>query len=156
MKSTPAYCPVCQQTNICTWCIAKDYEYFSTAEEYTYFHCNDCKSIFIHPIPLDQLKKIYPPNYYSFVNKPGNIVVRLKEWLDKRFFKKILAKIDSPEINVLDIGGGTGWILDVLKSADPRIVNTQIVDIDKEASSIAEKKGHAYYTGTIENFDTKQ
>ena len=156
MKSLPAYCPVCHQNDITTWSEAKDYEYFSTADEYTYYHCKNCKSIFIHPVPVDQLKKIYPSNYYSFVSKPGNLVVRMKEWLDRRFFKKILSKIDAKEINVLDVGGGTGWMLDMLKTTDRRIVNTQVVDIDEAASGIAEKKGHSYYTGTIETFNTKE
>ncbi len=134
--------------------MAKDYEYFSVEEEFTYYGCSDCKTIFIHPIPIEQLKKIYPANYYSFVNKPKNLVVRLKEWLDKRFFKKILKQLPVQPINVLDVGGGMGWMLDVLKKTDKRIGITQIVDIDNKAKSIAEEKGHAYFEGTIETFTT--
>jgi 2-polyprenyl-3-methyl-5-hydroxy-6-metoxy-1,4-benzoquinol methylase len=122
--------------------------------EFTYYGCADCGTIFIHPIPVDQLKKIYPSNYYSFVKKPKNLVVRLKEWLDKRFFKKILKRFPAQPINVLDVGGGTGWMLDVLKKKDKRIGITQVVDIDDKAKSIAEEKGHAYFEGTIESFTT--
>jgi 2-polyprenyl-3-methyl-5-hydroxy-6-metoxy-1,4-benzoquinol methylase len=136
------------------WSIAKDYEYFSVEDEFTYYGCADCKTIFIHPIPVEQLKKIYPANYYSFVNKPKNAVVRLKEWLDKRFFKKILKQLPAQPIHVLDVGGGTGWMLDVLKKTDKRISFTQVVDIDEKAKSIAEEKGHAYFEGTIETFTT--
>jgi SAM-dependent methyltransferase len=81
-------------------------------------------------------------------------VVRLKEWLDKRFFKRILKQLPAQPINVLDVGGGTGWMLDILKKADKRISFTQIVDIDEKAKSIAEKNGHAYFEGTIETFTT--
>ncbi|HMK26125.1 MAG TPA: class I SAM-dependent methyltransferase [Chitinophagaceae bacterium] len=136
------------------WSKAKDYEYFSVEAEFTYYGCADCKTIFIYPVPVDQLKKIYPSNYYSFVNKPKNSVVRLKEWLDKRFFKKILKQFSAQTINVLDVGGGTGWMLDILKKTDKRIGITQIVDIDNQAKSIAEEKGHAYFEGTIESFTT--
>ena len=125
-------------------------------DEFTYYGCADCKTIFIHPIPVDQLKRIYPANYYSFANKPKNLVVRLKEWLDKRFFKKILNQFPPQPINVLDVGGGTGWMLDVLKKTDKRIGITQIVDIDHKAKSIAEEKGHAYFEGTIETFTTEK
>lgn len=134
--------------------MAKDYEYFSVKDEFTYFNCADCNAIFIHPVPVDQLKKIYPPNYYSFLNKSKNIVVRLKEWLDKQFFKKILTQIPAKEISVLDVGGGTGWILSMLQETDQRISFTQIVDIDSMAKNIAEGNGHAYYEGTIETFNT--
>jgi 2-polyprenyl-3-methyl-5-hydroxy-6-metoxy-1,4-benzoquinol methylase len=156
MSLTPAYCPVCKQQNISTWSVAKDYEYFSLEEEFTYYGCADCGTIFIHPVPVDQLKKIYPSNYYSFANKSKNIVVRLKEWLDKRFFKRILKQISSTEISVLDIGGGTGWMLDVLKKTDERINFTQIVDIDEKAKRVAEENGHAYFEGTIETFNSDQ
>src|SRR5688572_20315898 len=110
MNPIPAYCPVCKQKNIESWSVAKDYEYFTSTDTFHYYGCHDCQTIFIHPIPIDQLKIIYPSNYYSFSDTKKNIVVRLKEWLDKRFFKKILRQVDAPEINVLDIGGGTGWI----------------------------------------------
>jgi 2-polyprenyl-3-methyl-5-hydroxy-6-metoxy-1,4-benzoquinol methylase len=134
--------------------VAKDYEYFSVEDEFTYYGCASCNTIFIHPLPVDRLKKIYPSNYYSFVNKPKNLVVRLKESLDKRFFKKILKQLPSKQINVLDVGGGTGWMIDVLKKTDKRIGITQIVDIDNKAKNIAEEKGHAYFEGTIETFTT--
>ncbi|MBL0308117.1 MAG: hypothetical protein IPQ25_19465 [Chitinophagaceae bacterium] len=134
--------------------MAKDYEYHSVKEDFTYYHCTDCGTIFIHPVPLNQLKEIYPSNYYSFVTVSKNIVVKIKEWLDKRLFKKILSQLNSAKIDVLDVGGGTGWILDVLKKTENRIDFTQIADIDEKASIVAEQNGHAYFKGTIEEFNT--
>lgn len=154
MSTTPAYCPVCRNAAIALWSVAKDYEYFSVPGEFSYYGCNNCKSIFIHPVPVEQLLQIYPPNYYSFVNKGRGMVVRLKEWLDKRLFKKILRQLDGDSLNILDVGGGTGWMLDILKGTDKRIVFTQSVDIDTNARTEAEAKGHAYFTGTIEQFVT--
>jgi ubiquinone/menaquinone biosynthesis C-methylase UbiE len=154
MSILPAFCPVCKQSNISTWSVAKDYEYFSVEDEFTYYKCTDCESIFIHPVPADLLAKIYPPNYYSFSNKYKNIVVRMKGWLDKQFFRKILKQITNKEIKVLDVGGGTGWILNSIKKIDDRINFTQIVDINEHAKSVAEEDGHAYFEGTIEKFNT--
>ncbi|MBL7725775.1 MAG: class I SAM-dependent methyltransferase [Chitinophagaceae bacterium] len=134
--------------------MAKDYEYHSVNDDFTYYHCADCGTIFIYPIPLDRLKEIYPSNYYSFVNASKNIVVKIKELLDKRFFKKILSGLNTNKIDVLDVGGGTGWILDVLKKTDSRIGFTQIADIDEKARILAEQNGHAYFEGTIEEFNT--
>jgi 2-polyprenyl-3-methyl-5-hydroxy-6-metoxy-1,4-benzoquinol methylase len=149
-------CPVCHQSNIHIWSEAKDYEYFSTPDTFTYYTCPDCKTIFIDEAPIHLLRQIYPSNYYSFVNKKKNIVVSLKEWLDKQFFKKILRQIKADQINVLDVGGGTGWILDVLKKTDDRITFSQIVDIDEKAKAIAEKNGHAYFEGIVEDFNTEK
>lgn len=154
MSDAMIKCPVCNAADTTLWSKAGDYEYFSVPDEFTYYHCASCATIFIDPIPTDLLKKIYPSNYYSFVNKGKNIVVKLKEWLDKRFFKKILRQLPGSSLNVLDVGGGTGWMLDVLKKTDPRISFTQSVDIDTDARTEAESRGHAYFEGTIEAFET--
>lgn len=154
MNTNPEHCPVCFQSNIETWSVAMDYEYFSVTDSFPYYHCKDCYSIFIHPVPSGILGKIYPPNYYSFKGHRKNIVHHIKQWLDKRFFRKILRGVQAQDINVLDIGGGTGWIPDLLKKMDTRIRNTQIVDIDPQARFIAEKNGHTYFEGIVEHFNT--
>lgn len=154
MKKGPSYCPVCQDLKIEVWATAKDYEYFSLDDLFTYYTCKNCDSIFLDPLPIEYLKKIYPSNYYSFAKPSKNIVARLKLWLDKRFFKKILNEIPGESINVLDIGGGTGWLLDLIRKMDPRIRLTQIVDIDSKAGELAKKNDHEYFEGTIEEFET--
>lgn len=152
MNSIPGYCPVCKHEHINSWSEAYDYEYFTTPEIFQYYQCNDCATIFIHPVPLDKLKQIYPFNYYSFVKSSRNPVARIKEWMDNLFFKNILKKIKAEKINVLDIGGGTGWLVSNLRKTDNRINFTQIVDIDEKAGQLAIVNGHAYFEGTIENF----
>ena len=52
------------------------------------------------------------------------------------------------------MGGGTGWLLDVIKKLDTRVALTQIVDIDKQAKELAEINGHQYFEGRIEDFTT--
>lgn len=156
MSASPGYCPVCKQEHFSNWSQAYDYEYFSTPGLFNYYQCNDCKTIFIHPIPLDKLKQIYPPNYYSFVRSSKNPVARIKEWIDKLFFKKVLKKIKPEKINVLDIGGGTGWLVSNLKKAESRIDFTQIVDIDENAGQLAIANGHAYFQGRIEEFNSEK
>ncbi len=144
-------CPVCRETKSRLWSSAKDYEYFTSSKTYDYFHCNACDTIFINPIPVEELRTIYPSNYYSF-KAPKGIVVKLKEWLDKRLFKKILASIPGDSINVLDIGGGTGWLLNSIKKLDQRVNITQVVDIDPDAGTIALANGHRYFEGRLEDF----
>src|SRR5690349_17765889 len=74
-------CPVCHSSETALWSVARDYEYHSTTSEYNYYHCNSCQTIFIHPVPLNELHVIYPSNYYSFVNSKKNIVTNIKEAL---------------------------------------------------------------------------
>jgi 2-polyprenyl-3-methyl-5-hydroxy-6-metoxy-1,4-benzoquinol methylase len=155
-EQPPAYCPVCNGYNISLWSQATDVEYFSVPGTYDYFQCKDCQTIFIHPVPVEQLKQIYPANYYSFVSHRKNLVTGFKEWLDKLFFKKILKTIPGEQLSVLDAGGGTGWLLDRIKETDPRVSFTQVVDIDEHAKGIAERNGHAYAQSTIEDFSTEK
>ncbi|HEV7780821.1 MAG TPA: class I SAM-dependent methyltransferase [Chitinophagaceae bacterium] len=150
-----AECPVCRKAGSSLWARAKDEEYFSSGKTYDYFHCPDCDTIFIDPVPLTELKTIYPSNYYSF-KAPKGIVVKLKEWLDKRLFKKILASIPGDSINILDIGGGSGWLLNVIKKLDQRVNITQVVDIDPDAGKIALSNGHRYFEGVLEDFTSTE
>ena len=84
------------------------------------------------------MNRIYPPNYYSFDEKvTGSLAFKAKDWLDQRFYKGFLSKLTQPQINVLDIGGGSGTQLSSLKKVDPRIAHTAIVDLDEKAGEVA-------------------
>jgi SAM-dependent methyltransferase len=147
------FCPVCQTAGK-FWCQTKDWEYRTTNEFYTYLKCPKCGSIFVRQVPQDHLTQIYPPNYYSFTRKGDRWVFRIKNGLDTGFYRKILKKITHPDLSVLDVGGGSGHSLDLLRKSDPRISYTEIVDINPEAEIEAKKKGHHYILSPIEEFKT--
>ena len=107
-------------------------------------------------MPVHQLSVIYPKNYYSFTGNNASMAEKIKQALDKRRFKECLKKIQSPLISVLDIGGGTGWMLDAVKQCDARVTFTQVVDMDAQAGAQARAKGHAYFKGPIESFTTNK
>src|SRR4030095_4151791 len=101
MNITQLSCPLCNSNKTILWSVARDYEYASTNEEYNYYYCKNCISIFISPVPENELHRIYPSNYYSFQPGKKNWAFRIKEWLDKKLFKKILKQIKNNSINVL-------------------------------------------------------
>ncbi|MDB5251369.1 MAG: bifunctional 3-demethylubiquinone-9 3-methyltransferase/2-octaprenyl-6-hydroxy phenol methylase [Flaviaesturariibacter sp.] len=148
-------CPVCSSARTTLWTTAKDYEYSSTTDRYRYYACADCDALFIDPVPSGLLSIIYPANYYSFVDSKRTLVHRAKEALDRRSFKKLFRSIAADRVNVLDIGGGTGWLSDLVRTVDNRVALTQIVDIDRHARALAESKGHRYFEGPIEKFETR-
>jgi 2-polyprenyl-3-methyl-5-hydroxy-6-metoxy-1,4-benzoquinol methylase len=112
--------------------------------------------MFIHPVPLERLAEIYPPNYYSFAQSQDSIVHRIKTWLDKRYFRPLLKKVPGDSLSALDVGGGAGWELNVLKQADKRISYTQVVDLDTDAEKLANANGHQYFCGRIEDFTSEK
>ncbi len=135
---------------------ATDYEYYSTDDEYDFYKCGNCGSIYIDPVPEDLLSMIYPSNYYSFGAHKETFVQKVKKVLDKRFFKKYLNTIKKDELSVLDVGGGSGWLLDLVKSFDDRINFTKVVDFDEKAESVARSKGHDYFNGRIEDYKAER
>ena len=148
-------CPICNTPGE-VWCTTQDWEYRSTTDFYTYIRCLSCHTLFIKEVPQDDLLTIYPPGYYSFSQKAGRSIFKLKNLWDRYFYKSILKKINAASLSVLDVGGGTGEVLDTLKNTDKRITYTEIIDIDKNSKSLAEKKGHIYTHSTIEDYKTNK
>ncbi|MFT5337477.1 MAG: 2-polyprenyl-3-methyl-5-hydroxy-6-metoxy-1,4-benzoquinol methylase [Sphingobacteriales bacterium] len=149
-------CPVCSTNKTQFWARSTDVEYWTCqGEEFNYFECLKCISLFIDPFPKNRLQEIYPANYYSYGEQKRGAVATVKEWLDRKYFNKILKPFQGREINVLDYGGGSGWLLDVVKQSYPNVKITQVVDIDKGAQKIAEGHGHRYFCGEIEDFDSE-
>lgn len=148
-------CPVCKTPGK-HWCTTQDWEYRSTPDQYNYFKCPSCGTLFLEELKENSLLSIYPPHYYSFSQKTASKLFKLKDWLDTRFYKSLLRKIPTQKLSVLDVGGGTGQVLDIVKAADGRISYTEIIDIDKAAQKRAEEKGHVYTCALIETYDTEK
>ncbi|MFT3827360.1 MAG: class I SAM-dependent methyltransferase [Chitinophagaceae bacterium] len=153
MNKPTVQCPVCN-TQAYWWCRQTDCEYFTTDENFNYYKCSNCHLLFIDEPPVSQLAVIYPSHYYSFATPGKNLVFKIKEHLDKRLFKKILKNIPGNNLTVLDIGGGSGWLLNTVRELDTRITSTAVVDLDSQAAVTAMANGHQYYQSRIETFNT--
>lgn len=150
-------CPLCGRSEgISVHARARDIEYHTSDAPYTFHRCASCDILFINPMRANSLGEIYPANYYSFVSGHRSLAVHVKEWLDQRRFAKLLKDHPGDKLSVLDVGGGTGWLLDIIKSADPRVKRTVVVDIDADAEKVAEEAGHDYFKGRIEDYEATQ
>jgi 2-polyprenyl-3-methyl-5-hydroxy-6-metoxy-1,4-benzoquinol methylase len=149
-------CPLCRSTQGTSFAVAEDIEYFTSAEQFRFIRCGSCDVLFLSPMLHDRLREIYPEQYYSF--RPGNagLVHKAKSALDRRMFRALLRNIPGQSPAVLDVGGGTGWLLDLVRASDPRPMSTQVVDIDPNAKDAAEQAGHRYFLGPIEKFEDEQ
>jgi 2-polyprenyl-3-methyl-5-hydroxy-6-metoxy-1,4-benzoquinol methylase len=144
-------CPVCN-TEAQFWCQAKDWEYGTSNNLYTYLQCIACKTLFIQNLPHVSLNEIYPENYYAFTKVSDNFLFRLKNKIDQTFYRKWLSKLPSANLFVLDVGGGTGSLLTSLKKIEKRIQYTEVVDINEQAMAAAIANGHSFTLSTIENY----
>ena len=145
-------CKICGSKNSAKWTTARDVEYFTTENEYDYFECLDCKTLNISPIPINEISKIYPSNYYAYSSSyHKNLIVKIKESLDKKFFKNISNMLIGESFSVLDIGGGEGAILDIARKADQKFKQFTIVDLDENARTKAILKGYNFHKTRIED-----
>lgn len=154
--SSSLCCPVCTSSQTASFARARDVEYFSSDESFVYRSCLKCHSLFLEDPPVDQLRRIYPHNYYSYQHSSQgtSLVERIKERLDARLFRKLLLQIEGDEITVLDVGGGSGWLLTLLRKISSRVKRTHEVDMDENARHLAEAAGHIFHRCRIESFSS--
>ncbi len=150
-------CPVCHAHDVREFAQARDLEYFTSDEVYQYWECPACTAVFLQDTPIHRLHEVYPSTYYSY--QPGGrvgLLERVKRWLDVRLFRRLLARLPGDKLNVLDVGGGSGWLLSLVRSASPRVAETHEVDIDESARAAAEAAGHHFHATPIEQFQSDQ
>lgn len=149
---SPRVCPACESVDSIPYGRYRDEEYSTSRDTFDYWHCVGCESVFLHPLPLTRLGEIYPSNYYSFQAGARGPVLRMKEWLDSQYLQQILRRLPGNELSVLDVGGGAGRLLSLVRSLDDRVRFTQVVDLDSAAGEAARAAGHAYECGRVEEF----
>lgn len=145
-------CLACGSAESILWAVARDREYRTSDETFSFRRCQRCDCLFLDPLPRDRLPEIYPANYYSFRLRPPSAVDRVKDWLDRRLFRRLLAGLPGEHLSALDVGGGAGQQLTQLRRLDPRVIFTQVVDLDARAAARARAAGHSYFQGRIEDF----
>ncbi len=145
-------CYACGSAQLRWWCKATDPEYRSIEDRFDYFACADCGGLSISPCPDERLSEIYPDTYYSYAAESFSLLGAVKHWLDRRLFKSVFAAIPGQRLAALDIGGGSGWLLDQAKRAEPRLQVTVVVDINAAAEPGARAAGHDFVLSRIEDF----
>ncbi|NNL65150.1 MAG: class I SAM-dependent methyltransferase [Myxococcales bacterium] len=133
-----------------------DLEYRTSPERFDFLRCDACGVVFIDPVPSDRLAEIYPDNYYAYASDAESVPERVKRWLDRRRYRKLLRALPGDALSVLDVGGGDGIQLDLAREADPRVSFSQLVDLDPRAVERARDRGHAAHCGPVEGFASQR
>lgn len=144
-------CLACASADTSRWAEARDVEYKAVPETFAYYRCGACGALSIDPVPANRLHEIYPPSYYSFRPPQRGLVYRVKDRLDRRWFRAITRQLPGERLAALDIGGGNGQQLSSLRAADRRISRSVVVDIDDNAEQAARALGHEYVRSRVED-----
>ena len=151
-----AKCLACGSLDTRHWATARDVEYHAVQGDFDYVRCAACDALSIAEPPVDRLGEIYPANYYSFSEGGTSPVARVKQWLDRRQFGALFAKIPGDRLAALDVGGGAGWLLTLAQHVEPRLTDTMVVDLDVAAEARARAAGHGFYLGPVETYETEK
>ncbi len=127
-------------------------EYFTGAQSFTYVRCEACGAVSLAHPPVDQLAVIYPANYYSFQPAKPGLGARIKDALDRRLFRRCLRQQPGSSLAVMDVGGGSGHQLTLIRGLDARVRKSVVVDLDANAEALATAAGHEYFHGRIEDY----
>jgi 2-polyprenyl-3-methyl-5-hydroxy-6-metoxy-1,4-benzoquinol methylase len=145
-------CGACASLKTLPYAQVRDVEYFTSDRQFTYILCENCSVVSLSNPPVDQLAVIYPTNYYSFQPADKNLGLRIKDALDRRLFRRCLNQLPNRPLAVMDVGGGNGHQLTLIRNLDSRVRKTVVVDLDTSAESLARAAGHDYFHGRIEDY----
>lgn len=154
--AAPPTCPLCQAAQTTIFARSPDREYCTSSGVFDYWHCAACDVVFLNNPPVTRLREIYPANYYSYCmdSSRRSWLLAVKEHLDRRLFRQQLNQIPGEELSVLDVGGGSGWLLSLIRDSCPRVKHTHEVDLDEAAGAKAQAMGHEFHATRIEEFQS--
>lgn len=150
-------CPFCSSTGAARIATGTDYEYDTTAREFSFVRCSACALVYLTPRPVGSaLSTIYPAQYYAFDDEgTGTGFVRWgrRVWeLGKvRQFTRWLA----PDARrVLDVGCGRGRFLSLFADDRSRRWELHGIDLDANAIGVARTRGFEAAVSDIMSFET--
>jgi 2-polyprenyl-3-methyl-5-hydroxy-6-metoxy-1,4-benzoquinol methylase len=135
-----------------------DREYFTSPDVYSIVQCQDCSLIYLNPRPTTaELSRIYPSNYHSYIldeaaGSKGSFITRMRQKSGANRFRPVMRHLtEHKKIELLDVGCGNGWMMQVFKSLDPARIETSGVEISESVCEAARKLGHTVYCGRFED-----
>jgi len=137
-----------------------DREYPTSPDVFKIVECDGCGLRYLNPRPAQaELATIYPANYHAYnIRSPDSAskklppVTRLRHRIYSRRFRRVFELLaNRPSIEMLDVGCGDGWMLDLYKMAAPVSIHTHGVDFNPEVCDVARAFGHTVYCSRFED-----
>jgi 2-polyprenyl-3-methyl-5-hydroxy-6-metoxy-1,4-benzoquinol methylase len=150
-NATVPVCVLCGGESRVRYQGCRDFEYF--VESSAPFHrCGACGLVFMQPLPRrEELPTLYPATYNNFA-APSN---PMSAFLLDRYLvhHAAVCRRLAPRGAVLEVGCGTGDLLDRLRTLGHRVRG---VDVSPEACAIAARRGLDVFCGTLEELPTTE
>ena len=158
LKLTQTNCCLCEQGDAEKIGAGEDFEYRTSADEFSAMRCSNCGLVYLNPRPdFSEFEKIYPSNYHAFEfsEKEFGFVFNVRRRLEA---KRLLSWCkDLPDdARIIDIGCGDGFHLELLKDFGKKTWTLEGVDADERAAKMAQKKGLTVHCGLLEDLPLKK
>jgi SAM-dependent methyltransferase len=135
-------CPVCMNPATSPAFTGTDFLFESTSKTFALDFCSSCRCLFLNPMPDNgEIAGFYPPNYWWTASRPGGLK-KLESVYRRIALRDHIAFITKsvkgrPDLELLDVGCGSGTLLALLKRRGFRVSG---VDFSAEASTIAKSE----------------
>jgi SAM-dependent methyltransferase len=133
----------------------EDFEYRTSADEFSALRCSNCGLVYLNPRPaVSEFERIYPPDYHAFEfsEKEFGFVFSVRRRLEAKRLLHWCRNLPD-DASIIDIGCGDGFHLELLRDFGAKSWRLEGVDADERAAKVAETKGLKLHCGTLENLD---
>ena len=137
-----------------------DREFATTTDSFTVVKCTECGLLYLNPRPdVSELDTIYPASYQCYNIRADDDGIDRRSWVtrlrhrlySRRFRHPLRHLADRRTIDLLDVGCGDGWQLDLYRLAGKNRIRTSGVEIKADVCEVARRKGHRVYCGRFED-----
>lgn len=155
-KKYPTTCKNCKTilrkiVNYCPYCKSKSYEKWGEKVRNFYsVKCKNCELVYLKNPLSNKTQSLYYKNYATNVHQKGNLKNKQRSIMYKHELNYLIETADNFKKikDVLDIGCGGGFFLDLLKKYKK---NTYGIEVGRDSFEIANRKHKMFYG----NFDRK-
>lgn len=110
-----ACCPCCGDEAGSVVARTKDFEFETSALEFSYVRCSRCRLVYLRNRPASsELSRIYPPEYFEYESFLGKRAQRLRLLSQRAKVRALGAHLRANSF-IVDAGCGTGDLLHALK-----------------------------------------
>ncbi len=160
-KKYPTKCRKCgtqnrRIVNYCPYCNSKKYfPWGNKIRDFYSAECSKCHLVYIKNPLSAEAQNLYYKNYATNVHQKRNIKVKQRSIMYKQelnYLKSVVENFNNIK-NVLDVGCGGGFFLDLFKKYNKK---TYGVEVGDDSYLIAKKKHKMYYGNFDNNLNLKK
>jgi SAM-dependent methyltransferase len=150
-------CDLCGSTATDTVATGVDFDYQTCRNTWSFVRCRVCGLEYLNPRPdVTALEVIYPATYEPFLfHETRNPFMRYGRAYVQRRKAVALRRLAGDEATIIDVGCGSGQLLDLLRRHGPkgwRLIGNDFSDL---AAENVQRLGLEYLGGRFEELDTE-